>query len=148
MVKNISSVIFMLAGAGLSQRTAFNFTTRKREHSVDTDIHMLIWTHTASHYLLNIQYNFPTVKLQTIELLHKTILLHYYCLNLHLCKTELRYKMTSELPFHMFELRRMMPWERRHRNIRAFSVSFSVSSPPSPKLNHHKLQNQQNTNDY
>jgi len=32
----------MSAGAALSQHTACSFTARKREHSVDTDIHMLI----------------------------------------------------------------------------------------------------------
>ena len=73
----------------------------KREHSVDTDIHMLIRTQTASHYLLNIHCKFPTVNLQTTELLHKNILLHFYCLNLHLRRAELKHEMTLHLLLHM-----------------------------------------------
>jgi len=125
----------MLAGAGLSYRTSCNFTARKGEHSRNTDTHMLICTRTASIYILNMHYKFHIVKSQTTELLHKNILLHFYCLNLHPCWTELRLKMTLHLHvlLHKNELRRVMPWERRHHSIRAFSVCSFVSSPLSPK---------------
>jgi len=42
MENNISPVVFMLAGAGLSQRAACKFTARKREYSGATYINMLI----------------------------------------------------------------------------------------------------------
>jgi len=52
MESNISPVILSLTGAGLSQRTACIFIARKTEHSGASNIYTIIWTHTASHYLL------------------------------------------------------------------------------------------------
>ena len=42
-----------------------------------------------SHYLWKTRYQSATVKFETINLPHQQILLHYYCLNVNLLKTEL-----------------------------------------------------------